>query len=364
MIRKYRKGPNYITAELKCNKTRVAGLKSPQGKRFHTTLPAKKEDACCFSLTCYFCTTHKLWFLRKHGPHNWDHWGHPPVDKRFINAGMESVSPEMKRVAGTLLEKHVPPAIVSILLEVAEGKKVSVTKLESVRRAVTLNKHRNHQDESTADTTLRILENEARENGLKYVVLMASYDRAKNLVKVRSRKPRNNSRNHHLDIGFEELEQVSRDKDTNRFVKAVVEALQLEDGNILLGVAWATKESQKWFEKFHDVLGFDVKYGTNNEKRPLFRVVGKTINDKNIPLINGYLPSQQKYAFTWVFEKAIPGCLPARFLRRVSVMISDDDPHQGAALDMVRESPERLYGSVHIFKRCKWHKVRIYMFCQ
>ena len=190
---------------------------------------------------------------------------------------------------------------------------------------------------------------------------MASFDQATNLVRVRTRKStfkRRKKKSTH--IGFEEFEEVCDDADTKRFVKAIAEALKIGDGQVLLGVGWSTKESQQYFRKYPYVLGFDVKYGSNNERRPLFRVVSKTIQNRNVPLVNCFLPSQQKYAFKWVFEKAIPECLPQKFLTMVSVMISDDDQHQLWALDIVRTLPGLIYGTSHIVKTCKWHKVRTY----
>ena len=64
----------------------------------------------------------------------------------------------------------------------------------------------------------------------------------------------------HDDISPEE------GSDPERFVKTVVEALRLGDDEILLAVAWSTKEGRLNHKKYPEVLGVDVTYGKNNEK--------------------------------------------------------------------------------------------------
>ena len=66
------------------------------------------------------------------------------------------------------------------------------------------------------------------------------------------------------------------DGDTTDYVKNVVKALSLGNGEVLLAIAWATEEGIQYHRMFPRVLGVDVKYGTNNERRPLLHFVGKT----------------------------------------------------------------------------------------
>ncbi|KAL7537883.1 LOW QUALITY PROTEIN: hypothetical protein ACHAWF_005931, partial [Thalassiosira exigua] len=58
------------------------------------------------------------------------------------------------------------------------------------------------------------------------------------------------------------------------------------------------KQVQRYHLKFPGVLGFDVTFGTNVERCPLFRGSLKTSNNNNVPAINAYIPSDQR----WVFE--------------------------------------------------------------
>ena len=97
--------------------------------------------------------------------------------------------------------------------------------------------------------------------------------------------------------------------DPERFIKTVVEALTLGEDEILLAVAWTTKEGRLNHMKYPDVLGVDVTYGKNNEKRPQLCVIGKNTRNQNIPILDAFLPSQQQYVFRWLFQDAFPNLL-------------------------------------------------------
>ena len=59
------------------------------------------------------------------------------------------------------------------------------------------------------------------------------------------------------------------------YVLSVVNALTLKDGEVLLGIAWSTKEGRLAHIRFPDILGADVTYGDPNKKRPRIRLITK-----------------------------------------------------------------------------------------
>ena len=64
--------------------------------------------------------------------------------------------------------------------------------------------------------------------------------------------------------------------DTERYIKTVVEARKIGDEEVLLAVAWTTKEGRLNHMKYPGVLGVDVTFLKNsNKKRPQMRVIGK-----------------------------------------------------------------------------------------
>ena len=139
------------------------------------------------------------------------------------------------------------------------------------------------------------------------------------------------------------------------FVKNLITQLTTGDGTILLAVMWITDDGKLYHKKFPHILGCDVTFGTNAEKRPLFRASGKTMNNKNIPHINAFIPSEQRWIFDWIFEDAIPSILDEEDLRKTSIILSDQD-HQlvGALLTKLRD--KGTYGNA-LNRLCKWHKM-------
>ena len=153
----------------------------------------------------------------------------------------------------------------------------------------------------------------------------------------------------------------NNEPDAAKYVKAVVKALQLGDDMILLGISWATKESIRNHTRFPHIFGVDVTHGTNNERRPHLRVVGKNMRNNNLPFIDGFLPSEQRYVFSWFFGKAVPRLLCQAALKKTKLIVTDQDIHMIASLESYLKSvrlPVSIYGD-GVHRLCKWHKVCI-----
>lgn len=152
-------------------------------------------------------------------------------------------------------------------------------------------------------------------------------------------------------------------QDAQSFVKSLISQLTTGDGTILLAVMWVTEDGKLYHKKFPHVLGCDVTFGTNAEKRPLFRASGKTMDNKNIPHVNAFVPSQQRWVFDWIFEDGLPSILDEAALTKTCIILTDQD-HQlvGALLTKLRDSGNSTYG--HAMNRlCKWHKMSIQTLC-
>ena len=159
----------------------------------------------------------------------------------------------------------------------------------------------------------------------------------------------------------EDVSEDCSDDDTSIYVKNVVKALQLGSGEVLLAVAWVTEEGRMYHEMFPGVLGLDVKYGTNNERRPLLRFVGRTGNNRNMTVMNCYMPSEQQYAYAWAVNTALKHCLDEDALSQTSIIPSDEDNDQLTALFSAVNS-RTILGPNAMIRLCKWHKVCLCLF--
>ncbi len=141
------------------------------------------------------------------------------------------------------------------------------------------------------------------------------------------------------------------------FIKSLVEGLTLKDGSILLAIMWVTKEGRSYHFKFPHVLGMDVTFGTNAERRPLFRSSFKTANNKNIPHVNSFIPSEQRWVFEWCLKDGLPSILDRKALMKTCIIMTDqDDQLVGTLLYELRANKSAIYGMARN-RLCKWHKV-------
>ena len=140
-------------------------------------------------------------------------------------------------------------------------------------------------------------------------------------------------------------------------MKNVVKALQLGNGDVLLAIAWVTEEGRQYHQMFPRVMGIDVKYGTNNERRPLLRFVGRTGNNRNFTIMNCYMPSEQQYAYAWAIGTALEYCLDEEALLKTEILPSDEDKDQLDALFSIIMMSDSVLGPRAIARLCKWHKV-------
>ena len=129
--------------------------------------------------------------------------------------------------------------------------------------------------------------------------------------------------------------------------------MKLNDGQkLLLAVGWVQQKAILEFQKYPDVIGFDVTYGTNQEKRPLAKATLINSSKKNVPFFNAILPSQCRWVFHWIFNSAFPNLLPADCLKKVQLVITDEDQNCFNMLESARTHFPR-----HKHRICKWHKV-------
>jgi hypothetical protein len=145
---------------------------------------------------------------------------------------------------------------------------------------------------------------------------------------------------------------------SQRYIKSVIEGLDLGDGEFLLAVAWVTEDAKRYHEMYPYVLGFDVVFGTNQEKRPHMRGTGKSSSNKNLPIINAFLPSQQKWVYDWFINDALPDLLFRATLKRTKVITSDQDKDFTTVIDLAIKSMDSLFGNASR-RICKWHKVSV-----
>lgn len=340
-------------------------------KKTPNTKGAKKVEHCCkFCIPIYYCSKVKRWYFRKNSGAHFTHNDHGPTPRKLTRVGARNVPKADLDFAIDLLNKNMPKAMVNLVLNIKGGNKMSQGALDYLRRSVLMKQHGTKDGDSTATRLLRMLD----DKGATYRFISGSYSEATKLVRIKKHTSKSSSKSSKMQKSayntssqypqfsglFDEGEEVNMnevDQEASDYVESVIKGLEIGDGGeILLGIAWATEDGRESHKAFPHVLGVDVTFNTNNEKRPLFRVIGKNARNKNLPFVDAFIPSMQRYVFSWLFSEALPFILDPLALKKTSMILTDQDVHMIEALNAVLRNNDKKY-STALHRLCKWHKV-------
>ena len=347
----------YLKVHLLCKRfgrsrcMHTATSRSPRG----SYAPSGKNNKCSYLIPAFHDTEINRVFVRKNSKPCFEHTNHSYIPKNYSNVSPANIPQPAMKLAIGLIEKQVGTSLLNVILELKTGKTLSANSIQHLRKTV-LHKHHNKQTgESHAMTLLRILK---QTDGVRYITMTGTVDEAMKCVRLHKKyyKEKDKSK----EPFKVEIEIAGKTSDEHDYVKAVVEALKLGEDEVLLGVAWSTKEGRLYHRKFPDILGVDIKFGTNNERRPHIRTIAKSGRNNSIPIVDALLPSQQAYVFAWYFEKAQPFCLCVKTLRQTQQINTDQCPTMVPAMQPSIRTM-KLYGNAKD-RRCKWHKVIIVVF--
>ena len=249
---------------LRCKKhSRLSKSSRGEIQSSHTGCAANHGELCKFELQVYYNSSLRRFFIRENSGSNFLHSKHPPVKREFRRTGTNAVPADQLEKAVELLEKNCPTDMVNLVLQVLGNNKLTKGSMDYLRRSVLITKHGNDNSESTGSTMLRLLE----EKGAAFCYFTGSYSEATKKVRVykhskkkkkkkKKRKPTQNEamfdgafgNNNDTDNNGDgdRTEEINNpDKEAANYVEAVIKALDLGNGEILLGIAWALEEGVK-----------------------------------------------------------------------------------------------------------------------
>jgi hypothetical protein len=126
---------------------------------------------------------------------------------------------------------------------------------------------------------------------------------------------------------------------------------------ILIGFAWTDDASHLRFDMFPELMAVDTTYSTNAEARALLIICG--VNGRyNTSHVHtwSWMPSEQRWAFDWIFSDVIPLLHRPETLKRVKVLFTDQDSQlmlKVAEKQIQKHSWMKKVG--HCL--CAWHKL-------
>ena len=94
---------------------------------------------------------------------------------------------------------------------------------------------------------------------------------------------------------------------------------------VLLGVAWCREDERTLFEKYPQVMMFDVTMESNRERRPLGVMGAVDCNMEVFTPVRVIMPSQKAWVFDWIFKNVIPTLMGKEPLKRTAIILTDGD---------------------------------------
>ena len=102
-----------------------------------------------------------------------------------------------------------------------------------------------------------------------------------------------------------------------------------------------------------EVVTVDVVKSTNNEKRPIFTMCGKSTHGKKITILRLFLPHEKTWVFRWLFCVVLPNMFGKPTVNKIRIIISDGDSQE------IQQSDNEI--AMFLPKilrfRCGWHIV-------
>jgi hypothetical protein len=351
-----------------CNKEKQIQISPPaleKKKRSVSYKKAQKGKECTFRFSVYWVPTQSRWCLFGGVKGNCKfHCHHLPMDPGEVKKSVAYIKGNDVQIAMDAAKSNAPPSLIGRLLQLQTGDILSESSLKNIRMQAEMEERANcggNDDFMTqADQLLAYLENTPN------ISFCAIYDepdsplfttpkpRVKNgrrLLHTRT-QVRSEGRAEQGMLDDHALNAIDPKGELDDYVDRTRQAFRLNSSTkMLLGVAWTDDETRKVFARFSEVMVADVTEGTNNAKRPLFLLSGKTSNRNTYTALWAFLPQQARWAFQWVWTRCIPQLLPEQGIKRMRLVITDGDQKEyGTFVDAI---PTIYTKCCH--KLCHWH---------
>jgi len=347
--------------------------KSHKGLESSSTRPDLDERCRCV-IPIQFDNKHERFFIRQNGGACLRHNDHFKTPKERSELCKRDLSDDLVDDITEKLKRNIPKDVLRELVEYETGRTLSASVISHLKKTMVVDEFKGGDASLSAGAaTLKWLEEKPN---VQFVAYFGRLEDAGDTVRVRKKvrrrrqctsttncKGKASAKSAESDKGgtssldlTEDTGSIDISDDAKSFVKHVIKELTV-GSQVLLAVAWVTDDARLYHSRFPGVLGMDVTFGVSAEQRPLFRVSGKTSNNKNIPHFNAFIPSQQRFTFDWLIMDGLPDLLDKNALKKTSIILTDQDAQLvGSLLQNLNMSANCTYGNARN-RLCKWHKV-------
>lgn len=363
-------------------KAKVNKEKNADSRSTSTVRPQQHEDTCNFRFVLYYEDAPSVsnpsavrYFFYKEGGGNRFHNGHLPKKQDEIMKRASRLDKNELEIANDGMGVNLSSQSMSVLMKGRIGLAVDPKKLRNFHMRSQQSDLKS-KDSANLTAAEELLRNLASNKSVSAVYLVAQVEVGKGLIttyvngKKKAKKDlkisfvsnvvngcmdaessTQSSTQHPIDPTTLSSDGIDTPKQT---AEDIYNSLEINgDTEILLCVAWCTDKQRRLLGLFPEALTTDVLFKTNNEKRPMKHVCGKTSSNETFGGLYAFLPSQAHWVFDYIWSVAVPSLADPRVLRRNQLMSTDGDQHMYNAF--VQQIPSFYPNSHH--RLCTFHLI-------
>jgi hypothetical protein len=128
--------------------------------------------------------------------------------------------------------------------------------------------------------------------------------------------------------------------------------LKIDDSKeMMVGIAYGMPFELDQFGLFHVSMHIDATADSNKEGRPLVTVTSKDSYGRMFFVLRAFLPSEQSWAYKWLFQTVFPKLIGTEVLNKISIVVTDGDSQE---ITQLEDAVTKFFPSVYRI-RCSWH---------
>ena len=348
--KKLYKPPNKVDAT-----SQGSASASKKTRHTFTKKPTAKTEACQFSFQLNFRAGR--WTF-KTGTGNPCHCNHVQKTESEMQTRLRELTDESRKLLESSFRSFAPPSCIRAVLANHNSVSLSSNQIEYLAGLMRL-QDPSRPRESPAELLLSDFRNDPT---ISFIAVYDNVDSSLLSINNKGRPPKisvetstfNGDARLTTEHVVDPSNWASHGESVTSYAQRVRDNLTVEDGKILLCLAWTSTQEQDLFGSFPEVMAADVTLQTNTEKRPVFMVAGKDNCNRTFTFLKAYLPSESAWVFDWIWSTAMPSLFPVAVLERNKLCITDGDsciylPFEDAVTKKV------FPNSKHFL--CAWHKI-------
>jgi hypothetical protein len=332
----------------------------PSRRKTTSKRSIEKENCCPFRIVVALHSTNSRWYvkfldLRKDEsirnilPHT--HLGHPQLMSDHLASSTKLLTEDDLESIKKYTELHFTSSQAALLLSKEDTnflpRQLAWLSKKAIEPSTFLT-----SEASSAEKLLAYLDSQ---EDITWISLMDKRGTSSGMV-VTTNKGRPKGSKNARNRSVEEVQDAALNKKFDG--DAIRHQLKLSvDQSILLAVGWISDNERRLVSMFPEVLFMDVTSQTNNEKRGLFVVAGKDSCARGFTATRIFLPSEQKWVFSWIFGYALPFLFGHSVLKRNKIVITDGDSNMYESLNEHTCYGGLWHGTHHLL--CQWHLLNV-----